>query len=700
MSQIRHSHGNQTQQNIKKTSPKSRLLAGLIIVVCLAVLVVHWPALSAQAMFLDDEQYFSENLLVQNPSWASAKRFLTEVLEPSTVGGYYQPLTMISLMVDHATGGRVNNLQPFHRTNLGLHIANTALVIVLLYILFGHIWIVAGVGLLFGLHPLTVEPITWVGERKTLLAAFFSLWCLVLYARYARKSDWKLYTGCMVIYVFALLSKPTSTPLPALMLLMDYWPLRRLRLQAVVEKLPLFVLGGISAIITYVSQSRTGAVVLPGQYNILRIPLTFCHNLIFYPYKIIWPTGLSPFYIYPDPFELSEPMVLAGVIGTCILIVLLLISLRWMRSALTGWAFFVIAILPTMQIIGFSDVIASDKFAYLPSVGLLMILASFLIWFCVGRRPQMRRIIALIVILLLAGGQAVATRQYLSYWQDTISLYEYVLKLTPNVVQVHNNLGNALQSQGRVDEAISHYEHALRIKPDHARAHNNLGNALVSRGRLTEAVNHYRQALQINPDYAKAHNNLANVLSSQGEFDEGISHFRRAVQIKPDYAEAYCNMGKAFQSQGRFEEAIDCYNQALQTTPDDPDVHDSLGQIFEAQGSLAVALNHYRHALRSRPDWPELLIRTARIIATAPQPEILDVKQAVRLTQQAAQLTGYKNPAVLDKLAAAYATAGQFDQAIATAKIAIRLAGEINAEDLANQIRKHLKIYEQTRPQQ
>ena len=222
---------------LERPASKNEFLASLVIVTCVAVFVVHWPALSAKALSFDDGQYLTENVLVQNPGWRSVQRFLTEVLKPSTVGGYYQPLSMISLMTDYALGGRPDNLRPFHSTSLALHVANTALIIVLLYLLFGRPWIAAAVGLLFGVHPMTVESIPWVGERKTLLAAFFALWCLILYVRYTRRNTWQLYVSCFVMYVLALLSKPTSLPVPVLMLLMDYWPLNRWRPKVIIGKM-------------------------------------------------------------------------------------------------------------------------------------------------------------------------------------------------------------------------------------------------------------------------------------------------------------------------------------------------------------------------------------------------------------------------------------------------------------------------------
>ena len=613
---------------------RTGLLTALIVVVCAAVVATHWPALSAQALFFDDEEYLTENPLVQDPSWASAGRFLTEVLEPSTVGGYYQPLTMISLMLDYAMGGRPNKLGPFHRTSLALHALNTALIIVLLYQLFGQVWIAAGMGLLFGLHPMTTETIPWVGERKTLLAAFFSLWSLVLYVRYANRRNWKPYIGCFVMYILAVMSKPTSLPLPMLMLLMDYWPLNRLKAREVFEKLPFFALAAVMAIITYQSQSRTADAALAGGYGAERIWLVLCHNIIFYLRNIFWPANLSSYYIFPEPLGLSHPMVLAGVIGTLILLPLLVVSLRWTRALITGWLFFFVAISPTMGVVRFTNVIASDKFAYIPSVGLLMVLTSFLAWLCrtgsFGGRLKARRAVLVIIVLTLAGAEAAATRRYLLPWRSTVSLYKHFLAMTPNVASMHYNLALAFDSQGKPDEAITHYRRTLQLNPKHAKAHNNLGNMLAHQDKLDEALTHYRQALRINPYYAPAYHNTGWVLELQYRFDEAISYYRRALTIAPDHADGY-----------------NCIAWILATRAD----------------SSAEQLN-----------------------------------EAVRMAERASELTGHQDAEVLDTLAVAYAAVGQFDRAVATAKKALELASTTQTEELAAHIRKRLELYRQSKP--
>jgi tetratricopeptide (TPR) repeat protein len=638
------------QDKLRESVYKAILLAGLIIVVCAAVLTVHWTSLSAEARSIDDDQYFVENILVQKPGWNSAWRFLTEVLEPSTVGGYYQPLTMISLMVDYALGGRADNLMPFHRTSLALHVANTILIIVLLYLLFGNVWAAAGVGLLFGIHPMTVETIAWVSERKTLLAAFFAFWCLILYVGFARKKNRGFLFGCLTMYILALMSKPTSTPLPIIMLLMDYWPLKRLNRKAVSEKISFLVAGAISAIITYISQSRTATVGLPTEYGPERIPLVLCHNIIFYLYKIIWPARLSSYYPFPSPLTLTQPSVAVGIVGTCILIPLLIISLRWTRAALTGWLISFVALLPTMQIIGFSNVIASDKFAYLPSVGLLMVLAAFAAWFYSANKTLIWRIVIIIVVLISAGAEAVGTRGYLEHWRSMMSLSKHFLALAPDAAQINlmmgyafqregkldeaehycrravqlapsyadasNNLALVLKLQGKFDEAADYYRKASQASPKDANIHYNLGNALQSLGKLDEAISQYYEALKINPEHAHAHNNLANALSDQGKLDEAVDHYRQTLKIRPSNAEAYNNLGTTLEMQGKLDEAIDCYSRALRIKPDFVEAYRNLASLFESQGELEEAATNYRKAMQFKPDDVELHLKVGNLLAS------------------------------------------------------------------------------------
>jgi hypothetical protein len=515
------------------------ILAVLILAVSVMVLCVHWPALSTGSLSSDDTQYLTENHLVQKPSWTSARRFLCEVLEPSTVRGYYQPLTMISLMIDYVQGGRSDNLRAFHRTSLCLHIFNTVLVVVLLYLLFGQLWAAAALGLLFGLHPMTVDTIAWVGERKTVLAAFFSLCSLTFYAGYARKGGWKLYLGTVLTYVLALMSKPTSTPLPVMMLVMDWRPLNRLSKRALVEKVPLFLIAAVSAGITIVSQGRTADMSMPSAHSATSLLLLICHNTIFYLWKIFWPLNLSCHYPFPQPFDFSNTILLGYVFGAFLLAVGLFFSLWRKWCALAGWLFFYIGILPTIQVIGFTNVVAANKFIYLPAVGLLISGMYFLGWLWNLRLSRRGRGLyqpaIVVVIILAAAAEMICTRQYLIHWRDTESLHR----------------------------------HMIRVTPDAPIPYNNLGEYYYRNGRLEEATKCWVKAAGLNPGYTDALNNLAWVLGTHN--DANIRDGAKAVRLAERACElsGYNNASKldtlaaAYAAQGEFDKAIDTANKAL-----------------------------------------------------------------------------------------------------------------------------------------
>lgn len=640
-------------------------LVGWTIITCVAVVAVHWPVRSVQTLSFDDSEYLIENGLVQNPGWKSAKRFFTEILRPSSVRGYYQPFTMISLMLDCALGGRPPDLRVFHRTNLMLHASNTALIVAFLYLLFGRPWAAVVAGLLFGVHPATVESIAWIAERKTLLAAFFSLSCLVSYVFFTQRKDWRFYPTSVFLYVLALLSKPTSLPLPVLMLLLDCWPLNRLRSRAVWEKIPLLVVGSVFAIITYVSQAHTGGVKLPTEYGIALIPAVLSHNIGFYVSAILWPTDVPSYCALPQSLGVSNVLVRNGIVYTAVLTTLLAVSLRWTRAILIGSLFFFVAILPAMQIVGFSHIVAGAKYAYLPMTGWCIVLAGLLDRVCHAAGARMRSIPPLIAIgvVLLAGVQTALTRRQLTHWRDSIHLYRHMLTFAPESGIVHNNLGLALMNRGERAAAIFHYRQSIHFDPRNALAHRNLAVALAALGNRDDAIGQFRRAIQLEPSYARAYNGLGFLLRARGDFDAALSSFQEAVKITPHYAVAHFN----------------------------------LGMTLVLKGQPAEALQHLREALRLNPFLVAAMKESAWLLATHPDVSVRDRREAVRLAEGAARLTARRDPGTLDVLAAAYATDGQFDEAVRTAERALALAVTAE-EDLAGEIRQRLELYREARP--
>jgi len=687
-----------------------KLLTALILAVCILTVITHWPALSARAMSFDDNMYLTENQLVRNPGLTSARRFLTEILEPSSVRGYYQPLTMISLMADCAAGAGPENLMPIHRTSLIFHAANTALIIVLLYILFGRPVIAAAVGLLFGVHPLTVELVAWVSDRKDLLATFFTLWCFIFYVFYARKQRLRFLAGSFAMYVLALMSKPTSVPVPILLLVMDFWPLRRLRWKVLPEKLPFFAAAGVFAVVTVISQARTALVVMPGEagYDFARLPLIICHNTIFYLHKIIRPVNLSLFYPFPEPFGFYSPLVLAGVIGSLILAGLLVLSLRWTKVAVVGWLFFIIAILPTMNLIKFTKVIAADRYVYFPSLGLLMLLAAFLIWLfdrAAVKRRDVTAVIVFCVVIILACGEAAATRRYLFYWADSAGFFRHLLTIAPDAPQVHKALAYILarrvvaaQPRANPDEAVAHYKKALELRPNDLQAMNNLGDLLMFLGRFDDAVGYFHQALQLNPDYLPARNNLSNALQLQGKTGEAVENYLYALKLAPDSADIHYNLANALYSIGKTADAVKHYKLALKTEPDDVSARCNLADTLRGQGKIDGAIEQYRLALQIEPDNVAALNGLAWVLVDNQQLKPDDPGNAVALAGRAAELTAYENPVILNTLARAYAADGQLDMAKRTAQRALELARRRQNQELVDYIQNQLEHYSRRRP--
>ena len=580
-------------------------VAVLLMIVLAGVAWTHWPALSCQALAFDDTQYLRDNLLVRNPSWNSAWRFLSEVLAPSTVEGYYQPLTMISLMLNVAVGASEANRTPFQATNLALHLANTGLLLILLYLLFENVWAAAVAALLFGVHPLTVEPIPWLSERKSTLSTLFALGAMVAYVRYTHRPRAATYAALLVLYVLGLMAKPTVIGLPLMLLLMDVWPLRRIgpagsapasrpgrtprdepvaaRIslrKAIFEKTPLLAIAGASAIITYVSQAQTSAAVLPTESSWTRVLLILAHNIVFYIGKILWPANLTSHYPVPEPLTLAQPAVLAGVVGTAVLMLALLLSLRWTRGPLVCWLIFFVAILPTMGVIGFTNAIAADKYVYFPAVGLLILLTA-------GLSQVLRKAAAnrwavpgvAVLALILAGAEAVGVRRYLVHWRDTEALCRRILQFAPNAGIAHMELSIELGEQGRLAESLEHAREAARLYPAYAKAQYNLGLALTLNDRLDEAIGAYALAVNLNPGHWGARYNLATALLLRSRPAEAIPHLRAAADLNPLYAETYYLLGVALEQTQQYREAAAAYERTISLNPNDEESRQRLAEV-------------------------------------------------------------------------------------------------------------------------
>ena len=675
--------------------PKSRetRLAVAGIVVGAITLVTFWPVLGARAILFDDYEYVIQNPLVQHPSWRSAWLFLSEVRSPSTVSGYYQPLAMTSLMIDYALGR--GDYQVFHAVSLGLHVGCTILVIGLVYALFGDIWAAAAAGLLFGLHPGAVESMAWVSDRKTLVATFFALGSLILYVRHARRPAAGNYSACLLLFGLALLSKPTVTLLPVVLMLMDFWPLRRWGRRSILEKLPLLGLAGISAAITSISQGAAGGVITPEQYPIWGTPLILAHNIIFYLRNILWPAHLSAYYPWPKPFNLSQPAVQIGLIGTLLLLPILIASIRWTRALLVSWLMFFVIILPAIGIIGFTTSIAADRFAYLPKIGLLIGLAYFI--HRVNQSNKHRQWFVAAAVLCASVAEIRWTREYLQEWGNSERLLRYMVAQSPKSPYLHGNLGNVLQGEGKIEDAAREYLAALALGEDVA-AHQGLGEILRSQGNLIEAERHLRAAHNLLPQDVGTAVNFAIVLDRLHKFDESSAIFEQVVRARPHMASVFFDYGLSLFRQGRLDAAEQTLRRALELQADHGGAHYQLGCLLASRGQFREALDHWRLAAGANPSDAQTLVTLAWVLATADDASLRNGRKAVELAQKADELAKGADPSILDTLAAAFAEDGRFDDAAAAARASIERWKAIGKPEAVGEVEARLQLFLNKRP--
>ena len=529
----------------------------IAVLLALASLLAYLPVVQCGYLNLDDDLYVTANPAVWGGlTLAGARWALT-----ATQAGLWHPLTWLSHMLDVQLYGA--NPAGHHATNLLLHVANVVLLLLVLVRTTGALWPSAAVAALFALHPLRVESVAWVAERKDLLSGLFGLTTIWAYARYAERPHPGRYALVALSLALGLMAKPILVTLPLVLLLLDRWPLRRgTSLRLVVEKMPLLALAAAAGIMEMVAAQRAGAVG-----HLARFPLEarLANALVSYAGylgKTVWPSGLAVFYPYPSAWPAPQ---LAGAAVLLMAVTLLaIVQMRRRPYLLVGWLWFLGMLFPVSGVVQAGSQAMADRFTYLPLIG-LFVMAAWGGQDLLARWPVRPPVLAACAVaLLLALG--CTTWQQVGYWHDSTRLFTHALEVTSANWLAHNNLGDALAREGKLEEATRHITESVRLEPSNPNAHYNLGVVLHRQGRPAEAIAHYREALRLAPDYPNAHNNLGVALLDGGEVEQAIGELQQAFLMHQD-AGTHFNLGLALAKQGRTDEAIEHYREAVRLQP-------------------------------------------------------------------------------------------------------------------------------------
>lgn len=565
-----------------RPSPDAGAHDQLILVAVFLALVVatfYLPALDGGFINWDDPDYVTLNPNIRSLSWKTVTWAFT-----SFTAGNWHPLTSLSLAVDY----RLYGLHPYgyHLTSLILHVANSVLLLLVLHRMTGALWRSAVVAALFGVHPLHVESVAWVSERKDVLCAFFWLLAMATYVRWVRGRRWSAYAVLALTFALALLSKPMAITLPLALLLLDWWPFDRLSWAAVVEKVPLLLLAGGESVATFVAQKAEGAVLIdpvPFSARLANAIVAYARYLGL----TLWPLHLSPWYSHPAvEGPPRSPLALPAALGLLIGITALALVLARRQPWVTvGWLWYLGTLVPVIGVVQVGRQAMADRYTYIPHIGIFVAIVWSVAAIPRGDGRGVRAAAAATVgaLVLVLG---VLTFRQTRIWRDATTFWTYTARTNPYAFIAHQALGGILSQEGRLDEALREFRQARRLRPDIAVVHKNVGSVLARQGRFAAAAAEYRKAVALRAS-ADDENALGGVLLRQRRPLRARRHFERAVAIRPGFAEAHANLGRALLASGLADEAAAEFRVALEIKPGLVDARRGLDEALARRARAA-----------------------------------------------------------------------------------------------------------------
>lgn len=581
-------------------------------VLVLVTVVLYAPVRTHEFLNYDDNEYVTEHPHVPNGlTWAGVRWALTGVHQAT-----WHPLTSLSHLVDVELFGLDAGAHLLE--NVALHALATAVLFLVLAAMTGARWPSAWVAAVFAWHPLHVESVAWVSERKDVLSGLCWMLTLAAHLRFARRPTWGRWAAVVAVFTAGLLAKPMLVTLPFVLLLLDWWPLGRLRDRAtaialVREKLPLFALAAVVSVLTVAAQRSAGALAAtlastPLVYRLGNAAISYATYL----WKTVWPTGLAVFY--PAPANLSAWHALGATLVLVAISVGVALAGRRRPFLAVGWLWYLGTLVPVIGLVRQGDQAMADRFTYLPAIGLYVMVAWGVLSIPGVRRGG--RALAAGAVATLALCVAVTAAQ-IPHWRNSLTLFSHAVAVTRDNHVAHSNLGIALAERGRHDEAMEHYARAVAIAPGYAKAHLNLGRAFARAGRASESEAEYAEAVRLDPGSATAAYNLGLARAERGALDEAIAEYRRALAIDPRYAKAANNLGWALAAKGDAPAAVAAYERALAIDPTLVAAHNNLAVTLADLGRLDEAIAHATTAATLAPTEPRAHANRGALLAQA-----------------------------------------------------------------------------------
>ena len=687
---------------------KLPLLINLLLIA--GTVAIYWPLKDCDFTNFDDPEYVTRNAhVVRGLTWWGVSWAFTQMH-----AGNWHPLTWISHMIDCQVFGL--NPAGHHFVNLGFHIANTLLLFLLFRQMTGATWRSALVAALFAWHPLHVESVAWISERKDVLSTFFGLLAMLAYVRYAQQSNVQgprskvAYALALVCFALSLLSKGMLVTLPFVLLLIDYWPLGRwgaqsprskvqgrvasnthhvsrftfhVSRQLLLEKLPFLALSILFSAVTFYVQNKTGAVIALEQKPFPDRCINVLHSYLGYLGNLLYPRDLCIYYFAQwQNLRFALPLTVLAVLT----LLAILAARRW-RYAPTGWFWYVGTLVPVIGLVQVGSQAMADRYTYLPSIGIFAVLA----WAGAELFRRLSQWSAGLICGAWLVVLATATWLQVQYWTSSIFLFTHALQAGEVSALAHHNLGHGLmETTNQRNEAMWHFRRALALFPGYPQAHLCLANCLSVEGRLDEAETNYREASRNKPRYAEAYYGLGNVLALKGRPEEARKCFEEALRLRPYYPEAHTKLGNLLLLQGDREAGLKHLRAAVEYFPAYADGRYYLGTACAEQKQFEEAILNLGAASKLKPRDPAPLNDLAWILAAEPAAR-RNPDQAVRLATRACQFTAFKEPRYLDTLAVAYAANRQTNDARLTCQHALDLARTATNTALVRHLEAQLK---------